>query len=244
MQLTVQEASRFLDVSESTVTRWIRQRGLPAQHVGGQYRFHRAELLEWAAANQIKVSLELFDHLESDDEPVPTLACALEAGGIFHKLPGTGKESALRSLVEVLPLPPGIDRELLFRLFLAREASAPTAIGGGIALPHTRNPVILHVERPMVTLCFLEQPVEFGAMDGKPVQAFFSLICPTMRSHLQMLSRISFALHDEHFKDAVMRRLSRDEILEAARRVEATLSAANVETALPAPNNEAGKAAD
>jgi PTS system nitrogen regulatory IIA component len=244
MQLTVQEASRFLDVSESTVTRWIKQRGLPAQHVGGQYRFHRAELLEWAAANQIKVSLELFDHLENDDEPVPTLAQALEAGGIFYQLPGTGKESALRSLVELLPLPAGVDRELLFRLFLAREASAPTAIGGGIALPHTRNPVILHVERPMVTLCFLEQAVEFGAMDGKPVQALFSLICPTMRSHLQMLSRISFALHDEHFKDTVMRQLPRDEILEAARRVEAALSPPPGETGPPAANGEFGKAAD
>ncbi len=235
MQLTVREASKFLDVSESTVTRWIKQRGLPAQHVGGQYRFNRAELLEWAAANQIKVSLELFNHLEADDEPIPTLAEALQAGGIFYELKGTGKESALRSLVEVLPLPGGIDRELLFRLFLAREASAPTAIGGGIALPHTRNPVILHVDRPMVTLCFLEQPIEFGAMDGKPVQAFFSLICPTMRSHLQMLSRISFALHDPQFKDAVMRRLSPEEILKEARRLEKSL---------PPPAPETGKASD
>src|SRR5260370_9788890 len=102
MQLTVQEASKFLDVSESTVTRWIRQRGLPAQHVGGQYRFHRAELLEWAAANQIKVSLELFDHLENDDEPVPPLAQAWEEGAIFYKFPSTGQETSLAPLMPVL----------------------------------------------------------------------------------------------------------------------------------------------
>ena len=66
MQLTMRDVTKFLDVSESTVTRWIKQRGLPAQHVGGQYRFNRAELLEWATANQVKVSLELFDHLEAD----------------------------------------------------------------------------------------------------------------------------------------------------------------------------------
>ena len=69
--------------SQSTVTRWIKQRGLPSQHVNGQFRFNRAELLEWATANQIKVSVEMFDHLETDDEPVPSLAEALEAGGIF-----------------------------------------------------------------------------------------------------------------------------------------------------------------
>jgi PTS system nitrogen regulatory IIA component len=229
MQLMVRDVSKFLNVSEATVTRWIKQRGLPAQHVGGQYRFNRAELLEWATANQIKVSLEMFDNLETD-EPVPNLAAALEAGGIFYNLPDTNKNLALRALVQVLPLPDGVDREILLRLFLAREASASTAIGGGIALPHVRNPIVVHVAHPMVTLCFLEQPIDFGALDGKPVQVLFSLICPTMRSHLQMLSRLSYALHDDQFKQIVLRHGPRDEILREARRIEASLpsSAANV----------------
>jgi PTS system nitrogen regulatory IIA component len=233
MQLTLQDVSKFLDVSEPTITRWINQRGLPTQHVGGQYRFNRSEVLEWAAANQIKVSVELFEPRQTEDEPIPSLAEALEAGGIHYKLKGTDKESTLRSLVEVLPLPEGIDRELLFRLFMAREAASSTAIGRGIALPHARNPVILHVERPLAILCFLEQPVEFGASDGKPVEVLFSLIAPTMRSHLQVLSRISFALHDAQFKEAITRQLSRDEILREARRVEAEMST---------PKDGAGKA--
>jgi PTS system nitrogen regulatory IIA component len=225
LQLTVRDVSKFLNVSEATVTRWIKQRGLPAQHVAGQYRFNRAELLEWATANQIKVSLELFDHLEMEDEAIPSLAEALEAGGIFYHVADTNKDRALRALVQVLPLPDGIDRELVLRLFLAREASATTAIGGGIALPHVRNPIVLHVARPMVTLCFLERPVDFGALDGQPVQVFFSLICPTMRSHLQMLARLSFALHDAKFREIVMRQGQREEILREARRVEAALPA-------------------
>ena len=36
MQLTVRDVSKFLNVSESTVTRWIKQRGLPSQYVGDQ----------------------------------------------------------------------------------------------------------------------------------------------------------------------------------------------------------------
>src|SRR5262249_33166550 len=196
VQLTVRDASRFLNVSEATVTRWIKQRGLPAQQVGGRYRFHRTELLEWATANRIKVAAELFDHLEVDEEPAPSLAQALEAGGIFYGLHDTHKDRAMRALVQVLPLPEGIDRELLLRLFLAREAAASTGIGDGIALPHVRNPIVLHVVRPLVTLAFLERPVEFGALDGKPVHVLFSLVCPTTRSHLQMLARLSYALHD------------------------------------------------
>src|SRR5260370_1142405 len=113
MQLSVRDLTRLLNTTESTVSRWIKQRGLPAQWVSGQYRVHRAELLEWATANNVKVSLELFDHLEADSEAVPSLAEALEAGGIHYQLQNTSKDLALRALVQILPLPEGIDRELL-----------------------------------------------------------------------------------------------------------------------------------
>jgi PTS system nitrogen regulatory IIA component len=224
MQLAVREVIGFFGVSESTLTRWIKQRGLPAQQVNGQYRFHRAELLEWATANQVKFSLEIFDRMESVDEPPPELSAAIEAGGVFYNVQDTSKERALRALVEVLPLPEGIDRELILRLLLVREAAATTAIGDGIALPHVRNPIVLHVDRPMVTLCFLEKPVDFGALDGKPVQFLFSLICPTTRNHLQMLSRLSFALQDPQFKAVILRQATRDEILAEARRIDAALA--------------------
>jgi nitrogen PTS system EIIA component len=224
VQLVMRDVCRYLDVTESMVTRWIKQRGLPAQHVGGQYRFHRAELLEWANAHQVKVAPEMFQEPDSDEEPTLSLADALEAGGIFYALADTNKEDALRSLIDVLPLPEGIDRVLLLRLFLAREAAASTAIGGGIALPHVRNPIVLNVDRPLVTLGFLDRPVDFGALDGAPVHVLFSLICPTTRSHLQMLSRLSYALHEPKLRDVVLRAGPREDILQAVRAVEASLA--------------------
>ena len=234
MQLTTREVSRFLNVSESTITRWVKQRRLPAQRISGQYHFNRAEVLEWSCAQGIKVSVELFDHLDNDAEPSPSLVEALAAGGVHYNLQDTNKDRVLRALVQVLPLPEGTDRELLLSLFRSREASASTAIGDGIAIPHVRNPIVLHVTRPMITLCFLERPVDFGALDGKPVYVLFSLVCPTMRSHLQMLARLSYALHDAKFKEVVMAKGSRDEIVQEARRLEA---------ALAAPASEVGKAA-
>ena len=224
MQLSTRDVSEALDVSEATITRWIRQRGLPARHVAGQYRFHRAELLEWATANGVKVRADLFDRFDDEDEPPPELADALERGGIFYKLPDTNRDSALRAMVGVLPLPNDIDRDLLLRLFLAREAAASTGVGGGIALPHVRNPIVLHVPRPVVSLCFLERPVDFGALDGLPVHTLFAVISPTTRGHLQLLSRIAYALHDDVFKSAVASQAPAENILRMARRVDATLS--------------------
>lgn len=224
MQLTVREVGRFLNVSEPTVTRWIKQRGLPGRRVGGRYRFNRAEVLEWATANQVRVAAELFDHEQAEGDSVLSLVAALEGGGIVSKLQAADKQSAVRALVQALPLPEGVDREMLLRLFLAREALASTAVGNGIALPHVRNPIVLHVTRPLITLCFLESPVDFGALDGTPVDTLFSLISPTAQGHLQLLSRLSYALHDAALKKVLARHGAREEILQELRRIEADLA--------------------
>jgi PTS system nitrogen regulatory IIA component len=57
------------------------------------------------------------------------------------------------------------------------------------------------------------------------VFALFSLVSPTVRAHLHLLSRLSFALHDPGVKNAIVRRGSPEEILREARRVEAPLPA-------------------
>ena len=220
MQLTVRDAAKLLNVSDKTIYRWINQGNLAAYRVNEQYRFNRAELLEWATSNKINVSVEIFHEPESTAAPLPGLADALEAGGIFYRIGGGDKESVLRSVVETMRLPEEVDRDFLFRVLLAREGLGSTGIGDGIAIPHVRNPVVLHVQRPSICLCFLEKPIDFGALDGKPVFALFSMISPTVRAHLHLLSRLSFALHNPAFKGVITRQAAREEILTGARRVE------------------------
>lgn len=91
---------------------------------------------------------------------------ALQAGGVYYRVGGTDKESVLHAVVEVLRLPEEVDRDFLLRVFLAREALESTGIGDGIAILHVRNPVVLHVTQPLITLCFLEQAVDFVALAG------------------------------------------------------------------------------
>jgi PTS system nitrogen regulatory IIA component len=150
MQLTVRDAARLLNVSEKTIYRWINQGNLPAYRVNEQYRFNRAELLEWCTSRKINVSVEIFHEPESTTAPLPQLAAALEAGGIFFRLGGHDKESVLRAVVTTMRLPDEVDREFLFRVLLAREALGSTGIGDGIAIPHVRNPVVLHVAQPSI----------------------------------------------------------------------------------------------
>jgi PTS system nitrogen regulatory IIA component len=223
MQLGVRDVSKLLNVSEKTIYRWVSQGILPAYRVNEQYRFNRAELLEWATSRRMNVSAALFDEPESST-PIPSLVEALQAGGIFYRLSGHDKESALRAVVEHMRLPEEVDREFLLRVLLAREALQSTGIGDGIAIPHVRNPIVLHVPRPTITLCFLEKAVDFGALDGKPVHVLFTLVSPTVRAHLRLLSRLAFALHDPGFKKAVIRQAAREDILREAQRVQGGLT--------------------
>lgn len=217
MKLLVKDAARLLDVSEKTIYRWIKQGSIPAYKLNEQYRFNRAELLEWATARRISISPEIFREEESEAASLPDFTEALQAGGIHYRIGGTDKATVLHHVVETLRLPAEVDREFLFEVLLAREALGSTAIGDGMAIPHVRNPVILHLERPMIMLCFLERPIDFGALDGEKVNTLFTLISPTVRAHLHLLSRLSFALRDRQFKAAVREQLAREEILAAAR---------------------------
>lgn len=224
MQLTVRDVSRLFGVSEKTVYRWITQGKLPAYRVNEQFRFHRAELLEWASTNRVNVSAELFTEPESTGGALPGLETALRAGGVHYRLGGADKPGVLSALVEIMPLPRGVDRGFLLQVLQAREALQSTGIGDGVAIPHPRSPIVLHIDEPIVTLCFLDRPVDFDALDGKPVHALFSLVCPTARAHLHLLSRIAFALRTPGFRSLIDREASRDEILAAARDVDVVVA--------------------
>jgi len=200
MQLTVKDASALLNVSEKTVYRWLEEGRLPGFKLQGQYRFNRAELLEWATAHRLGVSSSIFEEKETESVPLPLLSEAIQAGGIFYRVEGGDRESALRNVVEVMRLPEEVDRRFLLQVLLAREQMASTGVGDGVAIPHARNPVVLHVDKPAISLCFLEKPIDFGALDGLPVQVLFTMVSPTARAHLHLLSRLSFALRDAEFR--------------------------------------------
>jgi PTS system nitrogen regulatory IIA component len=222
MELSVRDSAKLLNVSEKTVYRWAKQGDLPACRVNEQFRFNRAELLEWATSRGVRVSAEIFADPQ-DGVLLTGLADAIRAGGVHHRVECGDKTAALRSAVALMPLPREVDRDFVFQLLLARESLGSTAVGKGIALPHVRNPVVMHVPRPTITLCFLQQPIEFGALDGEPVTTLFTMLSPTVRAHLHTLARLSYALRQPEFSEVISRRGSGDEILAACEAVDRSI---------------------
>lgn len=234
MELTVTDAARLLGVSEKRIYRWIKDQDIPVYRINEQLRFHRAELLEWATARQMQISPELFAQGDAGSAALPGLCDALERGGIAYHVVGDDKPSVLRAVVDVLPLPEEVDREFLFGVLLAREALGSTGIGDGIAIPHVRNPIVLHVSEPAITLCFLEHPINFGAIDSQPVHTLFTLISPSVRIHHHFLSRLAFVLRDRDFRAALRRQAPAGELMDALSRAEAGLAGASDSGVAPA----------
>ena len=206
MQLTVREAATHLRVDEATVRRWILRRGLPVHRVDERLYLNAIELWEWATENGIPVSRALLEQAQRRPEPVPPLSQLLTAGGVHHDVGGEDKAGVLREIVQRLPLPADVDRDFLATTLEAREAMGSTGVGDGIAIPHVRNPILLHVAAPFVTLCLLRHPVAFDALDGQPVHALFTVISTNVPGHLRILGQLSFVLHDEEIRRLLTRR--------------------------------------
>lgn len=223
MHLSVREAARYLGVTEEVLYRWISEGEIPHLRIDGQYRLNRTQLVEWAGERNLKVSTALYRR-DPRDGGMPSVVEALEAGRIVYRLPGLDKPSVLRAVVEALPLPEQTDREALFQILVARERLGSTALGGGIALPHVRHPIVAAVPAPSVSLFFLEHAIDFGAPDGRPVDTVFLLVIPRASMHAPLLGRIAALVRDPGFASALARRAPIVEILNEARRVEVSLS--------------------
>jgi PTS system nitrogen regulatory IIA component len=211
MKLSVAEAASLLGTNEDEVYDWIEERSLPAQRIRGQYRINRSELLEWATERRIDVAPSAFER----DEPAPALALALRAGGIHRAIQASDLGSALRAVVDLLPISDESDRDMLREILLARESIGVTAVGDGIAIPHVRAPIIVDDAPAIVSVSFLERPIALGDGAGHEVDTFFFLLSPTVHVHLGMLARVAHALRSAEFRAAVRSR-SAEAILRAA----------------------------
>lgn len=227
MQLNIRDAAKLLHVSEKKIYEWIRDRKLPANQVSGRTWFNRSELLEWATSQGVNISEEIIETTDvsskSGSGSVLSFAGALERGGIFYDVEGDDKPSALKSVLDLMPLPKEADRKSLLRVLLAREELSSTGIGKGIAIPHSRNPIVFHVSQPVISLCFLKKEIDFCAIDGEPVHTLFTIVTPNARVHLQLLSRLAFALHNPSFNKVIRQKLSKDEILKTAHRIDSNI---------------------
>lgn len=228
MQWTIADIVRLFGVSERTVNRWIEQKDMPCVRAGEQYHFHYIELLDWALKKKIPLTPEVLSAGDRGNGGPGILYQALKTGNIHYDIPGENREEVLKAVVDALPFPLApserLNKKSLWQMLIAREKMMPTAIGNGIALPHVRNPVVLHIDHPFISLCFLKKPVDFKALDGKPVFIVFTILSPSVKKHLGILSRLAFCLQNTKLQEYLHLKAPREQILAEIRVLESGLS--------------------
>jgi nitrogen PTS system EIIA component len=202
------------------VRKWISERDLPVHRVSERLHMNAIEVWEWAVERGIPVSRKLLDEARRTPDAVPPLSSLLESGGVHRDIGGEDKPSTLAHMVQQIPLPPDADREHLLAVLEAREAMGSTGIGDGIAIPHVRNPILLHVNRPQVSAFLLRTPVDFDAIDAQPVHTIFLVISSTVPGHLKILAQLGYLLRDASLRDLFRRQAPTDAILAHIRALE------------------------
>jgi len=136
------------------------------------------------------------------------------------------KEEVLRELVRLAaPSSAPAELENIVGAVMDRERLQSTGIGSGIAIPHGRTN---QVDSIILTAGVAPVPVEFDALDGRPVSLFFLLLGPESATgaHVRALGRISRILREESMRDNLNRSKSADEFYQLL--IEAEVSCASL----------------
>lgn len=109
------------------------------------------------------------------------------------------------------------DIELERRIYdglCARERLGSTGLGHGVAIPHGR---ITGLVGPVGAFLRLDEPLDFDASDGEPVDLVFALVVPEhfSQQHLLLLSQLAEMFSDSDFC-ARLRDCHTDAALQAA----------------------------
>jgi len=197
MDLKMKDIIDLLEVPEKTIIQWINDKKMPSYKIKNQYFFNKAEVNECILKNNIAVSEKILD-LALTNRPV-SLIDLIKKGDVHYGIIGSTVREVIDDVVRTIPIPKSADIDTVRASLLQREEMMTTAVGKGIALPHPRNPIISDIDEESVSICFLKNPIDYGALDGEPVKVLFIIISSNAKRHLEILSKISFLCKQEDF---------------------------------------------
>lgn len=210
MDLKIKDITDLLSVNEKTVHQWIKEKKIPCHNINHQYRFNRAEITEWMLIHKIQFSASLIKAGFADRY---SLIPMLEKGGVVNDISGSDNKEVLKNSAAKIETPAGLSAKDIFTALLNREDLMSTAIGKGIALPHPRNPIIINPDNASITICFLKEPVDFGALDGQAVHTLIILLTASPKMHLEVLSKISYLCQDANFLKLLNEKNDKEKIM-------------------------------
>lgn len=134
----------------------------------------------------------------------------LDRDAIVARTNAGSKRQLLHVLAEAAGRKLGLDPTLVQEALTLREATGSTGVGQGVAVPHAQLPVT----RMTGLFLRLEQPVEFDAVDGRPVDLVFALFAPenAENEHLRALAKVSRLLRRPELREQLRKARTEDAV--------------------------------
>lgn len=138
----------------------------------------------------------------------------LDPQSVLPNLEVNNKAEILQRLVSSLEGKVSAEEsEKILEAVQEREEIMSTGVGKGLAIPHGKTAAI---EQTYAAFAVLKEPVEYEAIDHKPVKMVFLLAGPQSSNslHIKMLSRISRLMNNSDFRNRLLECTSAEEIIE------------------------------
>ena len=121
------------------------------------------------------------------------------------------KKRVFERAAETMGAALNLSSDNIYRALLAREKLGSTAIGEGIAIPHCRINECAEAAGCLVTL---QEPIDFGSIDGRDVDVIFVLLVPeeATQAHLNLLAALARSFSNAELRNRVRQTLDPEEL--------------------------------
>ena len=146
----------------------------------------------------------------------------IENGTVLTNVPGRSVEEIYKFACRNSNLPLGLDAEALEKELIARERILSTAVGKGFSIPHPGRPLVKSPEDKRVIVCFLKNPIDMNAPDGRYVSVMFILLSDSTKSHIKALSGLAKLFRNPQFINFMSAKPSKNDLIEKIRQINST----------------------
>ena len=201
MILTLKELAEALRVTERTIMRMKEQGKLEGVKIGGQWRFNGSEIDKLFSAEVVKeVEKEEPSSVLSKPSMAIPLSRVMHENRVLLNLKATDRDGLINEMTSArMMYGLVLDAADLRRKCIQREEVLSTAIGGGIAIPHPRDPIPTLRTSAAVIYGYSHDGIKYDAPDGKPVHIFCLVCSQTIDLHLHLMGCVARLLQDQKF---------------------------------------------
>lgn len=193
------DVAQYLNLPRVDIERLIQNREIPFETRGDHVVFRQRDIDDWAsqrilgfnASRLAEYHRKSSQHTHQALRREALLPELIRPDYIAPAMTAKTKASVVRDMAALADRTGLVcDAAELVASLLAREKLCSTAMPGGVAFLHPRQPQPYLLQSSFLVFGRTIQPIHFGSPDGQPTDLFFLICCQDEKLHLHTLARL------------------------------------------------------